>query len=300
MKTWLRAHLRAALDALDRLLAAPFGSLLTVLSLAIAIALPLAGAWLVDNLESAGRGLARSHEVTLFLASDAGRPELAGIEQRLRETAPRSLRFVSREAALADLQKVDGMAGLLAGLNRNPLPDAFVVEPAQHDAASLERFAAAARAWPKVAQVQADTGWARRFDAVLTFGHRLVGLLAAVLAAAVTAVTFNTLRLQVANRREEIEVALLVGATRAWVARPALWFGALQGLLGGALAVLLVLAARAWLAVPVMELANLYGGGFHLLPLTGELAGSALAAGLALNWLGAWLAVWWAVPRRLA
>lgn len=296
MIAWLRAHRRASADALDRLLAAPFGSLLTVLTLAIAIALPLAGAWLLDNLASIGGGLARSHEVTLFLAGDAGRADIAAIERRLKQAAPRGYRFVSREAALADLQQVDGMAGLLAGLTRNPLPDAFVVQPPRRDAASLAAFAAEARAWPKVALVQHDAGWAKRFDALLEFGGRLVGLLALVLAAAVTAVTFNTLRLQVADRREEIEVALLVGATRAWVARPALWFGVLQGALGGLLAVALVFAARHWLAAPVAELAALYGG-FRLQPVASELAASAVAAGIALNWLGAWLAVAWTLPR---
>lgn len=297
MTAWLRAHRRASADALDRLLAAPFGSLLTVLTLALAIALPLAGAWLLDNLASVGGGLARSHEVTLFLAGDAGKADIAAVERRLRQAAPRGYRFVSREAALADLQQVDGMASLLAGLTRNPLPDAFVVQPPRRDAAGLAAFAAEARAWPKVALVQHDAGWARRFDALLEFGGRLVGLLALVLAAAVTALTFNTLRLQVADRREEIAVALLVGATRAWVARPALWFGVLQGALGGLLAVALVLAAQHWLAAPVAELAALYGG-FRLRPVAPELAGGAVAAGIALNWLGAWLAVSWALPRR--
>lgn len=297
MSAWLRAHRRAFADALDRLLAAPFGSLLTVFTLAIAIALPLAGAWLLDNLASVGGGLARSHEVTLFLASDAGRTDIAAIERRLKQAVPRGYRFVSREAALADLQQVDGMASLLAGLTRNPLPDAFVVQPPRHDAASLAAFAAEARAWPKVALVQHDAGWAKRFDALLEFGGRLVALLAGVLAAAVTAVTFNTLRLQVADRREEIEVALLVGATRAWVARPALWFGVLQGALGGLLAVALVFAARHWLAAPVAELAVLYGG-FRLLPVAPALADGVIAAAVALNWLGAWLAVAWALPRR--
>ena len=52
---------------------------------------------------------------------------------------------------------------------------------------------------------------------------------------ALVAVTFNTIRLQILTRREEIEVAKLIGATDAFIRRPFLYFGALQGLAGGLL-----------------------------------------------------------------
>ena len=55
--------------------------------------------------------------------------------------------------------------------------------------------------------------------------------------AALVAVTFNTIRLQILTRREEIEVSKLIGATNPFIRRPFLYFGALQGLAGGLIGV---------------------------------------------------------------
>ena len=43
------------------------------------------------------------------------------------------------------------------------------------------------------------------------------------------AVTFNTIRLQILTRRDEIEVSKLIGATDGFIRRPFLYFGGLQG-----------------------------------------------------------------------
>ena len=54
------------------------------------------------------------------------------------------------------------------------------------------------------------------------------------------AITFNTIRLQILTRSEEIEVSKLIGATNPFIRRPFLYFGALQGLAGGVAAWLVV------------------------------------------------------------
>ena len=63
----------------------------------------------------------------------------------------------------------------------------------------------------------------------LRLGRLLVAILGALLALALIAVTFNTIRLQVLTQRDEIEVIKLIGATDAFIRRPFLYFGALQG-----------------------------------------------------------------------
>ena len=100
-----------------------------------------------------------------------------------------------------------------------------------------------AAAWPKVAHVQLDSEWARKLDAALRFGRTAVGILGGLLAAALVAVTFNTIRLQILTRREEIEVSKLIGATNPFIRRPFLWFGALQGVAGGLAAWLIIALA---------------------------------------------------------
>jgi cell division transport system permease protein len=128
-----------------------------------------------------------------------------------------------------------------------------------------------------------------RLDAVVRFGQLLVALLAAILAAGLVAVVVNTIRLQVLARRDEVEVALLIGATPAFVARPFLWFGIVEGLLGAGVALALVEGALALLAAPAAELFALYGGGFRLRTLDLELALLVVGAGGLLGWCAGWL-----------
>ena len=94
-------------------------------------------------------------------------------------------------------------------------------------------------------------------------------MLAALLGAALVAVTFNTIRLQILTQRDEIEVSKLLGATDAFIGRPFYYLGLLQGLVGGVVALAIVAAALALLNGEVRVLAESYGSNFRFgfLPL---------------------------------
>lgn len=296
MRSWLISHRRAAADALHRLKKGANGegagaSLLTVLALAVVLVLPAAGHWLVDGIERAGSRLTGPGEVSLWLAENSGKEAVAAIEKRLSEAGVAHWRFVSKDDALAALQTVDGLADVAAGLDENPLPDSFLVEPAKADAEGLAAFAALAREWPGVAEVHADVDWAQRLGAVSAVARRLLWLLSAVLGVALVAVSFNTIRLQVAARQHEIDVALLIGATPAWAARPFLWLGALEGLAAGGLSILMLYAIHALAAPGLSVLATFLGNAALLEPPSPQLAGFLLAGAVAIGWCGARLSV---------
>ena len=288
MKAWLRSHVRAFGDAGQILGAAPLTSLLAVLAIGIALALPAAGRWALDNIEKLGRPIGDTHEISIFLATDATRAEVDEVERRLKNAPAARWRFVSKEDALAKLQKQEGLQGLTAGLTRNPLPDAFIVRPDDIAPRALQEFAQHARTWPKVAAVQHDDAWAARYQGFLRLGGMAIGLLGGVLALALVAITYNVIRLQMLARRPEIEVALLIGATRDWVARPFLWFGLIEGLLGAGCAILLLLLAHFLLAPLVTDIARAYGSNFRLGLPDRQLLAVLFAAGGGLGWLGAW------------
>ena len=183
------------------------------------------------------------------------------------------------------------MAEIVASLPRNPLPDAFIVEPTNTAPEALEILRKEIAGWPKVAHVQLDAAWVKRFDAFLRLARLALWMLAGIFAAGLVAATFNTIRLQVMALAAEIEVARLIGATDSFIRRPFYYFGALQGALGGLLAAGLVLGALALLAEPVGELAELYGAGFSLRS-PGVIEVAALAGiGAFIGWVGAQLSV---------
>lgn len=291
MTAWLAQHRFALVSALRRLVASPFNTCLSLLAIGIALTLPAAGFVLLDNLKSLEQSASGSQQISLFLTLDAGKKDVAEIETRLKQFTDGRWRFVAKEEALKRLQGNEGMQEVIASLPRNPLPDAFVVEPADPTPEKLEAMRQTFSGWPKVAHVQLDSAWIRRFDAFLRLGRLAVAMLAAVFAGGLVAVTFNTIRLQVVSQAAEIEVSRLVGATDVFIRRPFLYFGTVQGILGGLLAALLVAVAARLLAGPVAELAALYGGEFVLHgPGLLHILGLAGVGGL-LGWLGALLSV---------
>jgi cell division transport system permease protein len=284
-------HLKALRDALHRLAAAPLNSILSCLVIGIALALPGAGWIVLDNLHTITGSASGVQQISLFMNTEASAREVGEIESRLRAANPGNWRFVAKDAALKRLQASEGMAEIVASLAKNPLPDAFIVEPADTRPEALEQLARTFSGWPKVAHVQLDSAWVKRFDAFVRIGKLSIALLAGLLAAALVTVTFNTIRLQILAHAAEIEVAKLIGATDAFIRRPFQYFGALQGALGGLLAALLVTGGGLLLAAPVGELVALYSGSFVLHALSAVHIAALAAIGAFLGWLGAQLSV---------
>ncbi len=291
MKTFIGQNLAALVSALRRLLVSPLNTLLSLMVIGAALALPSAGWVVLENLQSIAGNATGVQQISVFMAVDAGKKDVAEIESRLAELKQGSWHFVSRDEALKHLQAAEGMGEIVASLPKNPLPDAFIVEPDNMSPETLEQLAKTISAWPKVAHVQLDSAWVKRLDVFLRIGKLTVTLLASLFAGALVAVTFNTIRLQILAQAAEIEVAKFIGATDAFIRRPFLYFGALQGALGGLFAALLVAVAGYVLAGPVGELIALYGGGFALRGLSPFNIALLAAIGAVLGWLGAQLSV---------
>jgi cell division transport system permease protein len=290
MNAWFAQHQAAMASAVRRLFASPLNSLLSLLVIGIALTLPGFGYLLLDNLRDLGRNASGAQEISIFMTLDASKKEVAEIENRLKVSGS-GWRFVPKETALKRMQAKEGMAEIVASLPRNPLPDAFIVEPSNTEPAALEIIRKELAGWPKVAHVQLDSAWVMRFDAFLKLGRLALWMLAGIFAAGLVAVTFNTIRLQVMAQAAEIEVARMIGATDTFIRRPFSYFGALQGALGGLVAAALVFVALHLLAGPVGDLAALYGGSFSLHPPGLSQIAAMSGAGAFLGWLGAQLSV---------
>lgn len=299
---WLMGHVDTLRESLLRLAGQPFATLLNVVVIGIAMSLP-AGFYVgLNNLQAFSRQLSSDPQVSVFMAMDASQADVAEVERRLKsqEDVGR-FEYVPRDRALERMKRSAGLADVLGDLGRNPLPDAFVVTARNNNPATLEALRDEAVRWPKVEHVQLDAEWARRLDAALGVARLLVSLLGVLLGLALVAVTFNTIRLQILTRRDEIEVSKLVGATNAFIRRPFLYLGTLQGLAGGLAAWAIVAVAGMALNLQLTELATLYGTAFRLDALSWRDSGILLGLSAALGWIGSWLSVsrhlWQIEPR---
>ena len=292
MRAWLAAHRAGFFAALQRIALVPFGSALNALVIGIALSLPVGLYLIVVSLQAASHQMTATPQISAFMALDANRSELAQIESRLKQNSRvASFRLVGKDHALAELKKSSGLADVIEGLPQNPLPDAFVIDAADSSPAALEALRDEIRQWPRIAHVQLDAQWARRLDAGLRFARVIAAVLGTLLGIALVAVTFNTIRLQVLTRREEIEVIKLIGATDAFIQRPFLYFGALQGLAGGAAALLIVSAGAYFANRGLGELSHVYASLLQLNGLSLGDSAALLATPAALGWFGAWLSV---------
>ncbi|MFN0159607.1 MAG: permease-like cell division protein FtsX [Burkholderiales bacterium] len=292
MRTWLRLHVMAFTATVAKLARTPFSTLLNVIVIGVALALPAGAYALLFNLKVAASNVSSDPEVSVFMALDAGKADLAEIDKRIKgEAGVAASEFRSREAAFAEFKKHPSMGDVIAALDKNPLPDAFIVRLAENDPDKLDRLAEAARTWPKVAHVQVDSAWVRRVAAAVGIGRLGVLILAGLLSFALLAVTFNTIRLQILTQRDEIEIAKLMGATDGTIRRPFYYYGALLGLLGGGAAIAIVAGAFMLLNAGVADLARLYGSDFRLNQLPPEDLAAVLTFAAALGLAGAWLSV---------
>lgn len=292
MSGWFNQQFASLREAFYRLRGQPVAGLLNAVVIGIAVSLPTVLYVVLDNVQGATRQISREPQVSIFMATDATTEDVATVQRNLRALPEvGNTTLIPRDKALEELKSNSGVGDILSELDRNPLPDAFVATAADHDPKTLERIRDAAGKWPKVQHVQVDSEWARRLYAVLRVGQALVAVLATLLGAAVVAVTFNTIRLQILTRQEEIEVTRLIGATNGYIRRPFLYAGAVQGIAGAVVAYLLVALIAFWLNHHLSDLSVLYTGEFRLRGLTPVDIGLLLGLSGLLGWVGAWLSV---------
>ncbi|MDP2760058.1 MAG: permease-like cell division protein FtsX [Sideroxyarcus sp.] len=298
----LREHLRVLRTTLQRLLLTPGASLFSIVVIGIALSLPAGGYILLQSMQTLDARLGAKPQISLYLVHGTSTAEIGRLGDRLRRhNAIEAVEFIARDTALKQLRQSTGMADVIDGLAQNPLPDAYIVHPKSRDPTTLEALRNELQASAGVEHAQLDSDWLRKLEAILDFGRLAVALLAAMLSFALVAITFNTIRLQILTRRQEIEVAKLIGATDAFIRRPFLYFGMLQGLLGGIAAWLLVAVMLNALNASLVELASLYASSFALQPLTLADSLTLLVFSAYLGWLGAWFSVsqhlWQIEPR---
>lgn len=272
---WLRQHRTALIGAFSHLRRSPGNFILNVLVVSIALALPFAGLTVLENVRPISEQLAVEPEISIFLKMDLPREKAIALNAAINKILQSSggnarVIFTPREKALDALKSKTGLSDVLATLGVNPLPDSYVLKmsgvQSAMDASSINDIASKLTAMPGVDTVQIDSAWIRQLAALLRILRLALLLLGVTLGAVVTAVVFNTIRLQIMTQHEEIDISRLLGATNAFIHRPFYYTGALLGLCAGSLALIWVMLALQPLNTAIVDFARLYASEFRLAP----------------------------------
>ncbi|MCL6595273.1 MAG: permease-like cell division protein FtsX [Firmicutes bacterium] len=258
-----------------------------------AVALLLVGAYLVaaTNIAHLSRTVSSQVDMRLFLSAGMRPKAERLLAARVRRVAGvRSVTFISKAEALAQLKREFAGNGAVEAVlaEGNPLLDSLDVRTASP--AVSDRVARALGRLPGVAHLVYPGQTVARLGAVLTVVRWAGLVLASLLALSSFLVTSNAIRLAVLGRRREIEIMLLVGATRAMVRGPFLVEGMLLGALGGVVATVVTVVgygavARALTAaapfLPIVPPAQ----------VNARLAFDLVLGGVVLGWVGALFAL---------
>ena len=243
MKNYFLRHAQVFFFSIGHLARTPLTTLMTLAVIGITLALPAGLYVLFDNLQRASHGWDAGVQISLFLKHDTSEHAANALVDKVRSMPEvAAVQYISRAQALTEFKRLSGFGDALDVLDSNPLPPVLVVRPtpgmstpnqAQALVQTLSRL-------PGVDLAQLDLEWIKRLHAMLTLAQRGVLILAGLLALAVLLIIGNTIRLAILNRRSEIEVIKLIGGTDAFIRRPFLYAGLLQGFFGAVVAWLLV------------------------------------------------------------
>ncbi|MEC7947166.1 MAG: permease-like cell division protein FtsX [Myxococcota bacterium] len=252
----------------------------------IAAALLLMGVYLTVqyNLNTFVDSWDKDVHVSAYFHTDVPEQRRLDLRDRLLDDpAVARVRYVSEDEARDWLvERVDGVSDVLDQLGPGVLPASLEITATDPgDTTALARWADDLEG-PDFQAIDYGQEWIERFQAFLSVLKLLGALLGTLILVAALFLVTNTVYLIVYNRREELEVQKLVGATGAYITAPFLLEGLLQGSLGAlfstvglwAVHVLLIARLQDALALGMAgELAMLPGRWLVLLCVTGIVLG---------------------------
>lgn len=289
---WLGRHGRTARASFGRLVQQPFASLMIILVIAVTLAIPAALNLAIKNFTAISAGWDDALDFSVFLDTGVSLSEAEALARLIAQRADvDDVRLITANEALAEFKEQSGFGSALDHLPDNPLPHTLVVRPSPANTPqSMTLLREELDSLPETELVQVDTEWVQRFHAILEIVQQAIMIGAGLLGAAIVVIIGNTIRLEIQNRRDEIEVTKLIGASNAFVRRPFLWSGFWFGLFGSLLALGLVQYGLYLLQPTVARLAGLYQSGVTMLTLDLRDSLIIVAIGVSLGLAGSWMA----------
>jgi cell division transport system permease protein len=293
-KVWLGQHAMAFVSSLGQLFKNPVGNLFSTAVIGVALALPALFYLILNNAERVIESWEGNIQIALYLLPEVDDEQALDLRDRLQQLESiESVTLITRDQALEEYKKLSGFAEALDALEENPLPGTLLVQPrlgtlsGQAGEELLKRLSE----FPEVESAQMDRQWVNRLFVLLNILERAVIILSTLLSVAVLLIVGNTIRLSIINKRTEIEINKLFGATNAFIQRPFLYSGLIYGVCGSLLSWALLFIASMTMQDPVNQLASLYNSDFRLQSLNVRELLVLFAAGGGLGLLGSWIAV---------
>ncbi|NOT84525.1 MAG: ABC transporter permease [Methylococcaceae bacterium] len=291
LHAYLDAHAHALFSSLGRLTRAPAAFMMTVLVLAISMALSSSFYLMVKNFQQLTGNVEATNQISVFLKATVTAAKASALQEQLKlDPLVESVQLITPEQALAEFTANSGYGEAVNTLEQNPLPTVLLVLPknALEDERGVQTLQSQLESLPEVDLAKSELQWVKRLRAIISLAKRTVFLLSLLFGFAVLLIIGNTIRLELQSRREEVQITQLVGATHAFIRRPFLYTGFWLGFLASIAAWFIVTVFLLFLRQPVQQLSEQYTGQFNLVFLDYAETLSLIGIASALGVLGAW------------
>ena len=291
---YLTQHWQALIIGSKWLISSPFTTLMTLIVIGVAIALPTGMLAIFHNVKEISHHWQQSAQISLYLKSNVNPSTIqTTLEQLQHQPNIKKVQYISPEQGLANFSEESEFGDILKSLPNNPLPGVIVVYPTStaQTPQAMQDLLNTLQQLPIIDQTKLDLGWVKKLYSIMQLGQRGLYALSLLLGFGVMFIIGNTINLATQRYRKEIEVYKLSGATDSFVRRPFLYSGFWYGIAGGGLAWLFVDSVLWCLKTPVNHLAMLYDSQFKLYGLNLSQSVLLFLIGIALGLAASWLTV---------
>jgi cell division transport system permease protein len=294
LKIWLAQHAQSFLSSIAQLRRNLAGNLFSIAVIGISLALPTGFYLVLDNTQRVMENWDGSIQIALYLHPGVTDEQAGLLQEKLSKHAQiDQISLITKEQALQEYKRYSGFGDALDSLEENPLPSMLLLQPHMDAIATGqgEPLLDELGKLPEVENAQYDRQWVKRLVVILHILQRAIIILSTLLSIAVLLIIGNTIRLSIINKRAEIAINKLFGATNAYIQRPFLYSGFIYGVSGSILAWVLLIITTSIMQGPVNQLALLYNSDFRLHGLNLSELLVLLSAGGGLGLMGSWIAV---------
>lgn len=294
LNVWLGQHTLAFQSSLAQIKRNLAGNLFSIAVIGISLALPAGFYLMLDNAQKVMENWDGTIQIALYLHHTVDDDKAESLQLKLStHELVEEVVLISRDQALLEYKQFSGFGDALDSLEENPLPSMLLIQPRMNSVISDpgESLLEELGKLPEVESAQYDRQWVKRLVVILHILKRAVVILSTLLSVAVLLIIGNTIRLSIINKRTEIAINKLFGATNAYIQRPFLYSGLIYGFAGSCIAWLLLVITTLIMKNPVNQLALLYNSDFQLHSLDFIQLLILLLTGSVLGLVGSWVAV---------
>lgn len=212
-----------------------YGTMLTILVIAVSLTIPTVSFLLWKNTHQATTQFYPETELTVYLHKNLNEDDANAIVSKIQQQQGiESLNYISRQESLKDFRSWSGFGEELDILDDNPLPAVVMIKPKSDYQASEKRkeLHDSLMKIKGVEEVRMDNDWLEKLAALTWLIAHVAIFCAVLMTLAVFLVIGNSIRSDVYSSKANIQVMKLLGATDQFILRPFLYTGILYGFFG--------------------------------------------------------------------